>query len=240
MTGTLVSEDALGDPRHLPLQRHVMAALSFGAGLVHFVMVPAHWELSWVAGVFFIATGWFQIATGWLLATRPSLRLMRVSMLGNALVLAVWLGSWALAWPFRHVEIVGFLDFTAAGYEFALVTLSAVTLLRVSSSRTRRLAGTPIAPRLVSLCVALLTTVAIASPSAREHAATSHGQEAAHIAHGAGAGVSDDRGLSLLNNGHGHSAAQPMPAAVDGSERAALSHQIALTHQVAQIESPWV
>ena len=60
------------------------------------------------------------------------------------------------------------------------------------------------------------SSVAIASPSARDHA----GHDAA-----------DDKGLAALSNGHHHTIGPEAP--LDPAQRAALTHQIALTQQAA-------
>jgi hypothetical protein len=65
-----------------------------------------------------------------------------------------------------------------------------------------------------------LASAAIASPSARDHAAHSHGDAAV-----------DDKGLAALSNGHHHAIGPEQP--LDATTRAQLTHEIAVTQQAA-------
>jgi len=68
--------------------------------------------------------------------------------------------------------------------------------------------------------VLLVTTLALASPSARDHASASHGEH----------GHEDDKGLSLLTNGHHQEIVQ---YELDPETQAALDVQIEMSKQVA-------
>src|SRR5439155_21620375 len=72
----------------------------------------------------------------------------------------------------------------------------------------------------------------IASPSARDHAAHSHGVVAAD-GHDHAATPVDDKGLSALSNGHHHPIGPEQP--LDAATRAELTRQIAVTQDVAKL-----
>jgi hypothetical protein len=75
----------------------------------------------------------------------------------------------------------------------------------------------------VPIAALALTTAALASPSARDHASGAHG------VHG-DAHVVDDKGLSLLTNGH-H--AEIVQQELDAPTQAALDAQLDVTREVA-------
>ena len=80
-----------------------------------------------------------------------------------------------------------------------------------------------------------LTTAAVASPGARNHGAHTHDDGSARRSrtrprHDA---PIDDKGLSALSNGHHHVIGAEQP--LDAATRAQLTHQIAVTQDVAKM-----
>jgi hypothetical protein len=218
--------------------RALLATLSAAAGVIHLVMVPTHWGESVVEGLGFALAGWFQLAIAWLLFTRPTRGLLRVAALANVAFIGAWAWSRTFGLPFGshggHPETAGFVDVTTVALEAALVLGALFVLLRPGFGRgwSRTTLGFA---ALVPIAVVALATAAIASPGARDHAMGSHGE---HGATGTGHGHDeaapvDDRGLSLLSNGHHEEIGPEKP--LDAATRAELTRQIALTQRVGEL-----
>jgi hypothetical protein len=174
---------------------------------------------------------------------------------------AAWIWTRTAGPPFgpeagvRHAAAL--VDITCVVFEAAIVVVACLLLVRPALGT--KLSGAWRGPALViGLYVVIMATAAIASPSAAEHvhdetaAAHQHG-EATNAASGAvtsdavasshdGAHThssasdsttpTDDKGLSLLENGemsHHYGADEPL----DATTRAALVHQLALTRLIA-------
>src|SRR6266571_4438604 len=91
-----------------------LPACSAGAAAIHAAVIGEHVRESWLFGVFFVFVSALQ--AGWAVAfiVRPSRRLLRAAILGNALLLAVWLVSRTLGVPLGPdpgiAEPIGLLD----------------------------------------------------------------------------------------------------------------------------------
>lgn len=187
--------------------RLLLAAASAGAGAIHLAMVPSHWGESVAEGVGFAVTGWLQLAFALLVVSRPSRALLRLGILLNAAAIGAWIVSRTAGLPFGahsgHAESVGFVDVTAVVFEGLLVLACAALLFRPGILARFGRSGVAVAG-VASVGVLALTTGALASPGARNHAAHSHGVAAAD-GHSHGAPNVDDKGFSLLHNGqHDH------------------------------------
>ena len=216
----------------------VAATLSVAAGVIHLVMVPSHSGESLAEGIGFALAGWFQLVSAAVLFTRRDRALVIPIGVANALFIGAWVWSRTLGIPLGehagHPESAGFVDMTTVAFEAALVLTCIILAVRPAGERTR---GGGLTAVLV-MGIAALATAAIASPSARDHAAHSHGDAAAATAtaghdHAATDAVDtvDDKGLSALSNGHHHEIGPEQP--LDQATRAELSRQIAITQQAA-------
>ena len=211
-----VGTERLGTERVSTAGRVFLAVLSGAAGVIHLAMVPSHMDSSTVEGAGFAVTGWIQIGLALWVLTRPSRLILRILMLANVVFIAVWLISRTFGLPFGesagHPHDVGFVDLACVAIEAVLVVMAGVFLARPALARDwdgARLAVAAIVP----LAVVALATAALASPSARDHAHSSH-DDHAHDATMATDGhaheddqpgsAADDKGLSLLSNGHQH------------------------------------
>ncbi|HEX6310880.1 MAG TPA: hypothetical protein VF152_04590 [Acidimicrobiia bacterium] len=223
----------------------LLATLSAAAGVIHLVMVPSHWGESVAEGIGFALAGWFQLALAWLVFTRRSHTVLRIAAVANFAFVGAWAYSRAFGLPFGahagHAETVGFVDATTVAFEAVFVAGALLLLLRPGFGRSWSRATLGFSA-VVAIAVVVLATAAIASPGARDHAAGSHGDHGAaghHDAaddagHGhADAASVDDRGLSLLSNGHHHEIGLEQP--LDPSTRAELTRQIAVTQQVGEM-----
>lgn len=231
--------DVLERRRSFPLDlssRLVLAAFSAGAGAIHLAMVPSHWGESVVEGLGFAVTGWLQLAFAVAVFSRPTRLLLRFGIVLNALAIGVWAVSRNVGLPFGahsgHAEAVGFVDVTCVAFE-AVVVLVGVSLLQRPRAAARFGRNGIVVAGIAAVGVLALTTATLASPSARDHAAHSHGDEhagAGHV-HGAAATSGDDKGLSLLHNGqHDHVTALHT---LDVPTQKALDAQLSVTRDLA-------
>jgi hypothetical protein len=222
--------------------RVLVATLSAGAGIIHLVMVPSHMAESSVEGIGFAVAGWIQLCVAVLVFARRSRALLRATVVANLVFIATWIVSRTAGLPFGehagHAESVGFVDLTAVGMEAALIVASIALLARPALGGEMRLPTLGFAA-VVPVGVLALATAAVASPGARNHALGSHGDHAAgghaNMAsdghdHGSSAAV-DDKGLSLLENGHQH---DNRVVELDPATNRALAKQLAGTAVLVQ------
>jgi hypothetical protein len=218
--------------------RIVLAAASAGAGAIHLAMLPSHWGESVAEGLGFAIFGWLQLAFAAFVVTRPTRTLLRFGIVLNIAAIAAWVVSRTAGLPFGthsgHAETAGFIDITCVAFEGALVVACVVLLFRPGVT-ARFARGGLVVAAVAGLGVLALTTAALASPGARNHAAHSHGDAVATAGggHTHGAAVpADDKGFSLLHNGqHAHST---MVHVLDAETQKALDAQIAVTREVAR------
>jgi len=216
-----------------------MATLSAAAGVVHLVMVPSHMEEFAAEGIAFAVAGWLQLLVAFYLWTQPSRALLGFTALLNVAFIGAWAVSRTAGLPVGPrsgiAEDASLVDLTVVGLQAALILLAVAVLLRPTLLEVTLPPGLAMA---VPLAVVILTSAVVASPEARNHA---HGDEAAgggatsgHAHGGAGTAavaVENDRGLSLLTNGHHHEIVQqPMSPATT----AELKSQLAITREVAE------
>jgi hypothetical protein len=191
--------------------RGLLAALSAGAGVIHLVMVPSHMAESSVEGIGFAVAGWLQLVTAVLLFQKPSRALLRTMIVANIAFIGAWVVSRTAGLPFGphsgHAESAGFVDVTTVALEGALVLAAGALLFRPALGTGLRGPSLGFAA-VVPIGILALATAAVASPSARNHAAHGHG-DAATAGHSDGAaahdhsqGAADDLGLGMLSNGH--------------------------------------
>ena len=82
-----------------PAMRWTLAALSFGAGAVHLVMVPQHAQESLRMGLAFAAAGWFQIAFGAAMLAAPKRIWLWLAIAANLALVATWAISRTVGLP---------------------------------------------------------------------------------------------------------------------------------------------
>src|SRR5215217_4108102 len=161
-----------------PAGRVVLAALLAGAAGTHFAMAPAHAD-EWLAeGIAFAATGWAQVVLAVAVVVRPTRRVLGLGILVNLLVLAAYFLSRTAGLPLGpeagESEPFAFIDVLIAAFEVLFVVGAGLALALPSPEDRWRWRPVPVAAGLSVLLVAGLTSGALASPSARDHA---HGGE---------------------------------------------------------------
>lgn len=122
------------------------ALLSAVAGIIHLVVTPEHFA-EWLGyGLFFMVVTIAQLAYALLLLTqRPSHNLLLAGMIGNTLIIALYLVTHILGIPFfgpaaGEVEPVGVLDVLSKIAELGLIACLAV-LWRTGAVREDRSHG---------------------------------------------------------------------------------------------------
>jgi hypothetical protein len=223
--------------------RVLLATLSFAAGAIHLVMVPSH-SGEWLAeGLTFAAVGWLQIGLGVVFVVRPSRAVLRVSCLANAAFIAAWIVSRVSGLPFGPrtgiAEAASFVDITCVALEALLVIVGGRLLMRPDHG-SRLGPAARAALSIVPIGILAVTTAAIVSPSALNHAHHDIGTESAAGATGAhghshnavGAEPIDDKGLSKVMNGQGEGGGHAHTAAdvgLDPATQRQLDAQLAQT-----------
>jgi hypothetical protein len=217
-----------------------LAATLGGAAAIHLAVAPSHLDESGVEGAGFLVAAWLGLGLAIALVRRPRPELLVATIVVNVALLAAWFVSRTAGLPFGahagHAEDVSIVDGAAVALEAIGVVLAAL-LLAGSATVLVRSSGLALAGGFGALA---LTSVAIASPSARNHAAGSHGDHhtgevaAAEDGHGhahGGEAAQDDLGFAALSNGHQHErGTEPLTT----EETVALSAQLASTSQLVR------
>lgn len=169
----------------------VVAGLCAAAGVVHFAMVPVHGGGELVDPVGFAVAGWFQLTiAGLILAGRDGRRTYQAAVVGNLLLVGLWVWSRTVGLPVgTHsgtVEEAGTIDTVTVALELAAVVVAARILMA-----TGRVAAGRLAPALAGVGALGLASVLIVSPDAADHGGSGHshdhGGETAAGHHGADA-----------------------------------------------------
>ena len=152
-----------------------LAALSMAAAAIHFAVMGEHFAEYVAFGVFFSVVAWLQASWAVGVIVLPSRRLLLVGLVGNALVVLVWLSSRTIGLPIGPeagaAEPAAFVDVLSTILEVAIVAGTAMLVLR--GRPTPSVHGLPVRLGLAGLVVvlAVLTTwsVAAGATSGGEH-----------------------------------------------------------------------
>jgi hypothetical protein len=250
-----------------PVGRVVLAALLAGAAGTHFAMAPAHAD-EWLAeGLAFAATGWAQVVLAVAVVVRPTRRVLALGILLNLLVLGAYLLSRTAGLPVGpesgQSDPFAFIDVLTAVLEGLFVAGSAFALAAPAREGTSRWRPVPVVAGVSVLVVAGLTSGALASPSAREHAHGGEEEEEEPAAVAAGdhdhgtaaatpAGRDDQATAEAVNvggvvdpenipegaepgtgSGHGHSGVSPWQFIEDRATRDLLGQQLTTAREAA-------
>ena len=152
-----------------------LAALSMAAAAIHFAVMGEHFAEYAAFGVFFSVVAWLQALWAVGVLVLPSRRLLLVGLVGNALVILVWLSSRTIGLPIGPEagapEPAAFVDVLSTILEVAIVAGTAMLVFRGRPTPSVR--GLPVWLGLAGLIIALavLTTwsVAAGATSGGEH-----------------------------------------------------------------------
>ena len=113
-----------------------LAALSVGAAAIHFAVVFEHFAEYTLYGVFFLVISWAQLIWPAVLLWRPSRLWLSLGIVGNAIIIVVYVLSRTVGLPFgpdlHSAESVGALDVVSCVLEFGLIAGCAALLWRPS------------------------------------------------------------------------------------------------------------
>lgn len=220
--------------------RVTVAAGLAGAGAIHLAMVPSHMAEWGPEGLAFLMSAWVQLALALAILLRPRRWVLGAAIATSVLAIAAWAVTRTTGSPWGpesgHAEAATFIDITCVAIEAGVIALAALALWRPRAT-ARWSTSALVFASVLPVAALLMSTVAIASPSASNHAAHAHGNEVTH-AHGTGAAdghahtAPDKLGFSLLGNGHHHAIAWHDQ---DKATQAELDRQLAITRQVAAL-----
>jgi len=149
-----------------------LGALSMAAAAIHFAVMGEHFAEYVAFGVFFSVVAWSQALWAVGVIVLPSRRLLLVGLVGNALVILVWLSSRTTGLPIGPEsgapEPAAFIDVLSTILEVAIVAETAMLLLRGRPAPSVR--GLPVWLGLAGLVVLLaaLTTWSVAAGAISE------------------------------------------------------------------------
>jgi hypothetical protein len=184
--------------------RWLLAALSLGAGVIHFAVSGAHYEVSWAHGTFFAVVAWLQLSWAVAVVLRPTRRLLIAGVLLNAGILGVWAVSrvWGVpigpsAWT---PESIALSDALSSACEVAIVALALAVIVRPAMAhRQLRPAVAVPAVGIAALGVAVISSLAFTPALASSH---QHGVVGGADTHNAAAS-GHDHGSVLAGHQHG-------------------------------------
>ena len=234
--------------------RWFLAALSAGAGVIHFAVSGGHFDVSWMHGAFFAVVAWLQLAWAAGVILRPTRRLLTAGVVLNAGVIGVWAVSriWGVpvgpdVWT---PEAVSLADALSSGFEAGIVVLSLAVLVRPAlAQRSVRPSFAIGGLGVTGIAIAAISTVALTPSFASDHHGS--GEEAAGHSHSAaekgggtehaaghtdaviqadGSSACEQAGVANAgNSGHGHRGPVPFTAP-DAATREALASQVAASN----------
>jgi hypothetical protein len=154
--------------------RWLLAALSLGAGVIHFAVSGEHYDLSWTHGAFFAAVAWLQLSFAIGVVLRPARRLLTAGVLLNTGILGVWVVSRVWGAPFGSnpwvPEDIGWADALSTGFELGVVLLALAVLVRpaVAQHELRPSFALPVVG-MAGLGVAVVASLAFTPAFASSH-----------------------------------------------------------------------
>ena len=169
--GGLDSEDAPGSPpSDAPIRKWndfvpLAAALAWGAGAIHAVVTPEHFDESLAYGLFFVVAATAQFLWGAWAYCDPSRRVLKIGAIGSCVIATVWflsrtigapvtLGSWQRE-PIEALDVLATVDELATA-----ILIAAILGLRGAG----RYAPTTSRLRLAAILVGVLVTASLLAP----------------------------------------------------------------------------
>jgi hypothetical protein len=157
--------EPVGEAGVEPIVRPALALLSMGAAVIHFVVVPGHWDEYWGQGLFFIIAAIAQLLWAVWVLVAPSRLLYLLGAVGNAAIVLLWVVTRTAGIPVGpgagEREAVEFADTLATVFEVLLV-IGALALARTAPARPIRWpAGALAASVLIASVIAALTAASL-------------------------------------------------------------------------------
>jgi hypothetical protein len=154
--------------------RWLLAALSLGAGVIHFAVSGEHYDVSWAHGTFFAVVAWLQLSWAVAVVLRPTRSLLSTGVFLNAGILGVWAVSrvWGVpigpdAWT---PESIALSDALSSVCELGIVALALAVLVRpaMAQRRLRPAIAVPVVG-IAGLGVAVVSSLAFTPALASSH-----------------------------------------------------------------------
>ena len=146
--------------------RPALALLSAGAAVIHFVVIPGHWDEYWGQGFFFLVAAVAQLLWALWVVVAPSRLIYLAGAAGNAAIVAMWVVTRTAGVPAGpgagEREAVEFADTLATAFEVVLV-IGALVLARTTARRMFQTSGALASSALLAVVVAALTTASLLS-----------------------------------------------------------------------------
>jgi hypothetical protein len=146
--------------------RPALALLSAGAAVIHFVVIPGHWDEYWGQGLFFLVGAIAQLLWAVWVVVAPSRLIYLAGAAGNAAIVAMWVVTRTAGIPVGpgagEREAVEFADTLATAFEVVLV-IGALVLARTAARRTFQTSGALATSALLAVVVAALTAASLLS-----------------------------------------------------------------------------
>lgn len=150
-----------------PLLRPALALLSIGSAVIHFVVIPGHWDEYWGQGLFFIVAAIGQLLWAVWVVVAPSRLIYLAGAAGNAAIVALWVVTRTAGVPAGpgagEREAVEFADTLATVFEVLLVVGALVLARTVPARPIRWPAGALGASAVLALVAAALTAASLLS-----------------------------------------------------------------------------
>ena len=112
----------------------VVVAAGAKSGGIHLAVLPGHWRVAEIYGVFFLLAGTIQLGYSVLLVVRPSRGLLMLNALATLGLLLVWVQSRSVGVPVGpdrgQPEALGVVDGTCALLELVVLLASTHVLRR--------------------------------------------------------------------------------------------------------------
>jgi hypothetical protein len=147
-----------------PVLLPALALLSAGAAVIHFVVIPGHWDEYWGQGLFFVVAAIAQLLWALWVLVAPSRLIYLAGAAGNAAIVVMWIVTRTAGIPAGpgagEREAVEFADTLATAFEVVLV-VGALALARTVV--VRRTSGALVPSVLLALVVAALTAASLLS-----------------------------------------------------------------------------
>ena len=185
--------------------RWLLAALSLGAGVIHFAVAGEHYDLSWVHGTFFAVVAWLQLSFAIAVVMRPTRRLLTAGVFLNTGILGVWVMSRVWGAPFGSnpwtPEDIGWADGLSSAFELGIVALALAVLVRpaVAQHELRPAFARPVVG-VAGLGVAVIASLAFTPAFASSHGhGDSHGESATADGKSSAATAGHSHGPTTLN-----------------------------------------
>ena len=161
---------------------HVTAAASLGAALIHFAVLPSHWQEWPRSGVFFALIAVFQFSWAVAMAVRPYAAILPAGIVVNLGVITLWVLSRTAGVPFGphagEAEVIQAAGVAAVLLE-AAVAMGAAWVW-IGGHRAAAVSGMTYGVVLATASATVAATVAIGVVSGLDHGTHAPGGDSEH------------------------------------------------------------